>query len=187
MQKNKLDCFYIIKNFSHHTLIKNELLNKINNTAYESCVDPGCETNITKTDWKYSDDFQRPWVSFLNNYLLNELLEIYTECGYDGFTMHEIWFQQYENNSSHGWHTHSSNFTSVYYLELPEGSPKTKLVHPLDQKIVIETDVKEGDIIVFPSFVLHKAPPNLIDKQKTIISFNTNVTYSNKIYGQGLN
>lgn len=186
MPKHNLDCFYFIKKFNSHNHVKDSLLDMISNADFKPCIDQGCETNITKTDWDNAENFKRSWVQFLNEYLLNELLEMYKECGYDGFTLHEIWFQQYLKNSSHGWHTHSSNFTSVYYLELPSNSPKTQLVTPFDQTTIIEVDVTEGDILIFPSFVLHRAPPNLSNNRKTIISFNTNATYSNKIYGQGL-
>ena len=115
-----------------------------------------------------------------------QILDIYKELGYDGYTMHDIWFQQYAKHSKHGWHTHSANFTNVYYLQLPAGSPKTQIVSPYDQCNVIEVDVSEGDILVFPSFVIHKAPPNLLDETKTIISYNINATYSNNIYGKGI-
>lgn len=186
IKKYKLESFYIIKKFNEHFRIKNSLLDMISNANFEPCIDQGCETNITKTDWNNAENFQRSWVQHLNQYLLDEVLEMYKECGYDGFTLHEIWFQQYLENSGHGWHTHSSNFTSVYYLELPDKSPKTQLVSPFNQNTIIEVDINEGDILIFPSFVLHRAPPNLSGKRKTIVSFNTNATYSNKIYGKGL-
>ena len=31
---------------------------------------------------------------------------------------------------------------------------------------------EEGDIVMFPSFMIHRAPPVQNDKTKTIISFN---------------
>jgi uncharacterized RmlC-like cupin family protein len=101
--------------------------------------------------------------------------------------MQELWFQQYYKNSQHGWHTHSSNFTSVYYLELENDAPKTKIVNAFNQKEIIELNVVEGDIVIFPSFVIHQGPKNISNNRKTIISYNTNATYSDKIYGQGLN
>lgn len=183
---NKLDCFYIIKNFKYHNEIKSSLVKKIEKSSFTKAVDKESETDISRTDWNISENFQRSWVTYLSKYLLNELLDMYKSVGYDGFTLHEIWFQQYYKNSSHGWHTHSSNFTSVYYVELPSDTPKTKLVNPFDQKTIIEPEIKEGDILIFPSFVLHKAPANFSNKRKTIVSFNTNVTYSNEIYGKGL-
>lgn len=186
MPKYRLESFYYIQKFQQHDLVKDKLLDLLDYTDFEPCIDHGCGTNITKTDWADAENFQRPWVQFLNSYLLDEVLEIYKKCGYDGFTLHEIWFQQYLKNSAHGWHTHSSNFTAVYYTELFEDSPKTQLINPFDQKTVIEVEINEGDILIFPSFVLHRAPPNLSKNRKTIVSFNTNATYSNNIYGKGI-
>ena len=74
----------------------------------------------------------------------------------------------------------------LHYLELPEGTPKTQIINPYNQKDIIEVDVKEGDLLTFPSYVLHKAPKNNSDKRKTIISFNTTVHYSDEIYGKNL-
>lgn len=186
MKKYQLDCAYIVAKFKYHKELKNLLLEQIKNAEYQNVIDSGCDTNILKADWHIAANFKRPWVEFLTPYLKNPVLEIYNNLGYDGYTLHELWFQQYGINSSHGWHTHSSNFTNVYYLEMPADSPKTKIVNPYNQTDIIEVQVEEGDILVFPSFVIHKAPRNLSNQQKTIISYNINATYSNKIYGKGL-
>lgn len=186
MKKYQLECAYSVSKFKHHNEVKNLLLEHIKNSEYHTVIDPKCETNISKTDWHISGNFKRLWAEFFMSYAKNSILEIYNNLGYDGYTLHELWFQQYNINSGHGWHTHSSNFTNVYYLEMLDGSPKTKIVNPYNQTDIIEVQVEEGDILVFPSFVIHKAPPNLINQQKTIISYNTNATYSNNIYGKGL-
>lgn len=187
MQKYQLDCAYIITNFKYHNQIKDSLLNLINFTNFQEVIDSGCETNISKADWHDAQNFKREWVQFLLQYLTEPVLDIYKELGYDGYTLHDIWFQQYQKNSGHGWHSHSANFTNVYYLEMPEESPKTQIVNPYNQTDIIEVDVKEGDILVFPSFVIHRAPPNLENAKKTIVSYNINATYSNAIYGKGIN
>lgn len=186
MNKIKIECPCLIKNFDYHKEIKQNLLNLINQSNYSPLNDPGCETDITKTDWHLSKDFNRPWVKYLSNFLLDPMLQIYKDLGYDGYTLHELWFQQYEQLSGHGWHTHSANFTNVYYLDMPDDAPKIQIVNAYNQVEIVELDVKEGDIVVFPSFVIHRSPKNLSNNKKTIISFNTNITYSNKIYGQGL-
>ena len=36
----------------------------------------------------------------------------------------------------------------------------------------ITVDAKEGDIVIFPSFINHRAPKMQSDTRKTIISFN---------------
>ena len=187
MLKTKLDCAYLIAKFPYHDQLKSDLLQSISKGNSSCVIDPGCDTNITSTDWNDATNFKREWVQRFINPFKEFGLSMYKELGYDGFTLHEIWFQQYQQSSGHGWHTHSSNFTNVYYLEMPDGAPKTKIVNPYNQTDVIEIDVEEGDMLIFPSFVIHKASANTIKEQKTIISYNINATYSNNIYGQGIN
>ena len=73
----------------------------------------------------------------------------------------------------------------MYYLDLPEDSPKTEWVNPLTRQ-VHTFDVKEGDIITFPSWVIHKAPKNESQEMKTIISWNMDVSISDT-YGENKN
>ena len=186
MQKFPLECFYTVKKFSNHSKVKDQLLLEIENSDYESPTFDAAEVDISKCDWHLSKDFTRKWFLYIKDMLLEDMLNIYSNIGYDGFTLQEIWFQQYFNNSQHGWHTHSSNFTNVYYVDLPNDSSKTQIISPYDQKTIIELDVKEGDIITFPSFVIHRGPKNNSADKKTIISFNTDLTYSDKIYASHL-
>jgi len=182
MSKVLLKSFYHISKFKYHEDLKEELCRILEEASSEELNAPQAEVYISRCDWQKAKDFNRPWVSFLRKKLFEHMLEIYEDLGYDGFTLHEIWFQQYFTNAMHGWHTHSGNFTNVYYVDLPNNSSKTCILCPFDQKSVIELDVKEGDIVVFPSFVIHQGPKNLSQYKKTIISYNTNVTYSDAIY-----
>lgn len=186
MQKKHLDSFFSISKFKYHEQVKHCLLDLILNSESESPYFPAAEVNISRCDWHLSTKFDRNWFQFFKKFLFEHLLETYNELGYDGFTLHEIWFQQYLKNSGHGWHTHSGNFTSVYYLELPVDAPKTQIVAPYDQKTIFNVDVSEGDILIFPSYVIHRTLANNSINRKTIISFNTNVTYSDSIYGKNL-
>ena len=70
----------------------------------------------------------------------------------------------------------------------PTVSGKMHMGHAMSytQQDIIEIDVEEGDVLVFPSFVIHKGPQNISTNKKTIISYNTNIVYSDNIYGQGL-
>lgn len=185
MKITQLNSFYVVKNFSYHKQIKNELLDLIENSNYDSPYHEMSQVNISKADWFDASNMSRNWVKFLSNFLIKDLIEMHKEIGFDGFKINEIWFQQYFQNSEHGWHTHSSNFTNVYYLELPKNSPKTILLDPFDRKTKIEVDVKEGDLLMFPSYVLHKAPQNK-GERKTIISYNSDATYSDTIYNKEL-
>ena len=46
------------------------------------------------------------------------------------------------------------------------------MIDPYDQNSVSEFEIEEGDILTFPSFVIHRAPTNNGDAKKTIISWN---------------
>ena len=102
---------------------------------------------------------------------MNHLDKEMSKLSLENPKMVDLWFQQYVNNNSHGWHTHGNNFTGVYYLELNDCSPRTQLVEPISFKM-LEIDAKEGDIVIFPSMFIHRSPLMKSNKRKTIISFN---------------
>jgi hypothetical protein len=102
--------------------------------------------------------------------IVNQLQIIGNEYGFKDPLITDMWFQQYNVKNYHGWHHHGNTFTGVYYLEFPEGSPKTQLLCPMTHE-VMEADVKEGDILIFPSYLIHKAP-KVNEHRKTIVSWN---------------
>ena len=61
----------------------------------------------------------------------------------------------------------------MYYLEFPPGSPSTEILDHNDNLHIV--DAKEGDIIIFPSVLVHRAPPVKHQLRKTIISFNIEI------------
>jgi hypothetical protein len=170
-----------INKFDKHTELKEQILDAINRqTGAEHIIGPN--TDIWKCDWKdYCRDWTREWLGILADPLRKHLAN-WSEClGYEGYDIQEIWFQQYTHGGSHDWHTHSSNFTNVYYLDLPS-SIQTEWIDPITKQ-VHAFDVEEGDIITFPSFLIHRAPINSSNKMKTIISWNMNTTI-NDFYGE---
>lgn len=186
MQKNELKTFYTICSLQKHEQIKDKLLDLINSAESEHVVAEAAETDITRADWHDGQNNDREWVKYFSKTLTQHMSHQLRTLGYHGHHINELWFQQYKNSSGHGWHIHSSNFTNVYYLQFPEGSPKTQIISPWDQKTIIELDVKEGDIVTFPSFVIHRGPPNISDQTKTIISWNLDVWYPDSQYGKNL-
>jgi hypothetical protein len=182
VKKFSLNTPYIIKPFKYHEEVKNSLLEFLDKAEYRSPEHEASETHITKADWFKASDMSREWVKFIAPKLVEEIQAMYRELGFDMLKISEIWFQQYLQGSEHGWHTHSGNWTNVYYLEFPEGSPKTTLIDPFDKKTIIEVDVKEGDLLVFPAFVMHKAPINESGNRKTILSYNIDADVSDDMY-----
>jgi hypothetical protein len=173
----KIESPCLITEFKNHTLIKNDLLKLINDSKDESHkwtqIDNYFSDNYT-TDWHMNDNTERPWVKFFFSHLTEHLNNIVKSLGYNKAAVKALWYQQYLKNESHGWHTHSENYTGVYYLEFTKNSPTTQVVLPYSENKKINLNVKEGDFVVFPSFLIHRGAANTSEDRKTIISFNFN-------------
>lgn len=181
---HKLDSVYVINPLKEHKEIKQKILDLINEQErFEHLYDPVDGVNITKCDWGTSRwDTGRPWAQELMKYLGPHLNQTISDMGYVKCIVHELWFQQYAKSSQHGWHVHGQNWTNVYYLDMPNGTPKTQFINPFDQTTICEFDVKEGDVLTFPSYVIHRAPRNDSDDVKTIISWNMDTEIKPGLY-----
>lgn len=169
-----IECPYIISKLPEHEIIKDEVLKLINECESTRYIFPKDYTDISRTDWDVSREVERLYLKPVMQPITNLLENRFDELGYDEIKIRNIWFQQYNKGSEHGWHVHlGCQWTNVYYLDLPEGSPKTQLLNPINQEEIIEMDVKEGDVLTFPSFILHRAPRVDSDVIKTIISWNS--------------
>ena len=114
---------------------------------------------ISNTDWHLGGDIQRPYIDIVNE----PLAECYTKLN---MIPNNFWFQQYNKGDYHGKHTHAScNWTSIYFLELPNTTMKTKL----DDN---EIEVEEGDYLIFPADIQHSSPINTSENRKTSIVIN---------------
>lgn len=176
--------FPILKNkFKDHIFLKKELLDAINEQVSDSVKqhDDYYSDTVSRLDWNRKNDQSRKWIKILFKPLRNFFEDEISKLGLQGVGISALWFQQYNKNDQHGWHVHGDNFTGVYYLELDESSPRTQIIEPVSKKL-IEVEAKEGDIVIFPSVYIHRAPKVLSDKRKTIVSFNFSGTHIDKKY-----
>ncbi len=88
-----------------------------------------------------------------------------------------FWFQQYIQGSKFGWHQHSGHWAFVYFVELPEPDEATEFLNYGILK------VKEGDILCFPTFLVHRAPEITSNLRKTIISTNQDFEVDREFIG----
>jgi hypothetical protein len=168
---SNINCPIIITPFKQHSILKNKLLLEIEKSAGNSIVDK--EDNITRTDWNIDKSIPRTYLKILSQPLIEHLKKSYESIGMLGFEIHNFWYQQYVKDSTHAWHNHqAAQYTNIYYLELPNTAPKTEIINPTNPADIITLDVKEGDIVSFPSFIFHRSPVVQSDTRKTIISFN---------------
>jgi hypothetical protein len=167
MKIKKLNSFYIINKIEKHKKLKNKLLKLIDKMPNKSA------DTVSKTDFNLSENYPKfyreMFYKMINPYLLKTMDFLKAKT----FIMHNLWFQQYKKNSKHGWHVHpGANYTSIYYLELPEKDKKTIIFDVVSNKF-IDIDIEEGDLIMFPAYLHHGSPLIDSNKRKTIISFNS--------------
>jgi hypothetical protein len=173
MQVYQMNSFYLVDKIEQHSMIKDRLLSLLDRWPSEHHRSGSDDVDrVDKLDWGDSKNVDRPWVRLFAPILQHRLVQMMHQVGYKDVNIENLWFQQYVENDIHNWHIHGSTWVGVYYLEMDPSSPITELMDPTTQKIKIVPDLVEGDIIVFPSHVIHRAPRLSSNIRKTIISFN---------------
>jgi hypothetical protein len=158
-----------VDSFARHNDVKTLLLEEIDQAVVNEKY--RVYNAITRTDWQVKE--QSRYFDLIKSdisALLNKSFKPY------GLTVElaQHWFQQYLRHDTHPWHTHGAcNLSTVYYLELPEATA-TEFIDPISQQIMT-FDVSEGDVITFPSLLVHRSPVNRTNQRKTVISINSNV------------
>lgn len=152
-----------IDNHSQH---KNKILEECNKSKSYS-ISNDLDQKIKSTDFS-KDQKENHYVYFLKNILFSYSKQILKAYDAEKMGLINIWFQNYIPGDFHGWHTHDrSNLSGIYYINLPYKNMATQFK-------VLNADVEEGDMIIFPSHLSHRSP---IFKEgtKTIISFNLSI------------
>jgi len=121
--------------------------------------------------------------------ILDEEFTIFSEhCGWDkhSWFLTGAWFQIQDPGMFHQIHNHGhTGFSCVCYLDYDKNShTPTKFIAPYYNFISGETiyftpeNIKEGSLIIFPSFLNHYTVPNSeSNKQRKILSFNIEMRY----------
>ena len=172
MKKIQIDDCICHSRIKNHFKIKNDILSEIDKVDDNNLnsVDSYQTDSISKLDWIKSSDTERPWVKIFVPEFYEDVKEIISSMCYHKISLKNVWYQQYLEGDTHGWHIHDDHFTGVYYLEFPEGCSQTEIISPYDFKAV-KIDASEGDFVVFPAHYIHRGLPNG-NKRKTIISYN---------------
>jgi hypothetical protein len=131
---------------------------------------------VSKSDWSVPKSFERKYLDLFYTkvigsamYKLQDYFKL-VEGEEREWKIANGWFQQYNKNSYHQWHTHpDANWANSYFLELPDSKFKTELK---TKNKILEYSVKEGQLLCFPAYLLHRSKPNG-NKRKTIIAFNS--------------
>ena len=89
-----------------------------------------------------------------------------------------MWAQKYQSNHYHGVHCHgATGYSAIFYAQFEENHSGTTFYAPFSdfmtgKHLEYTPKVSEGDIIFFPSTILHECRPVQSDKERIVISFN---------------
>jgi uncharacterized protein (TIGR02466 family) len=112
----------------------------------------------------------------------------FLRIGYEAFEITACWASISTPGTRHGMHTHPNNFLSgVYYLQTQPGADTINFHDPRVQTSIIRPPVTEltaqntdqvvvrvrnGTLLVFPSYLQHSVDPNRSEKERISLSFN---------------
>jgi hypothetical protein len=159
---------FFINTVIHHDKIKKDLLKEIANTNGKSMKDES--QKISNTDWQLSAEANRPYMNIAGVIMKNVLESVRVTAKLEqNLYLGNYWFQQYKKGDYHKWHTHTdANFSSVYYVDLPNGSAFTTFCFMGKE---FEIEVKEGEVLTSYGCFQHMSKPT--KNKKTVIVFNS--------------
>ena len=160
----------LVSNLRDHLLIKEKMIDLINKVPTDFFDNKG---NKVLTDYDSEENFEYkkkiiPHFIHQIEYVLSLDKDLYVDPI-------KLWFQKYKKSYFHNWHTHHQvNFGLVYFLKLSNSNFKTEF-KKLDGKI-IDYDCREGDVILFPAYIPHRAPiVDVDDEEKIMIGLNFDI------------
>ena len=159
-----------------HKKYKQKILDAIDDLPFNNYHAAGIhDKNLAVSDWGLPKDYPRKYIDiYYKDVVPSPMEEIQKYYGAQGWTITNSWYKTYNKNSYYPWHNHPNvNFSVVYFLELPDSEFRTTV--KIQDKI-IEYEAKEGDLICFPAYLLHKAAENK-GGRKTVIVSNANIHY----------
>ena len=100
-----------------------------------------------------------------------------SQISFHGITITDTWSVTYDKGDFHVPHNHGSvGYAGILYLDFHKNSPRTTYIQPWnnekDKSLLYTPDVKAGDMIIVPKFILHYSETNLLSFKKRIISFD---------------
>ena len=126
------------------------------------------------------DESNLKLTDILLNIFKDEFNAFGIECGFKNINITDSWVVRYKQHDHQIAHHHGKvMYSGILYLDLHEDQESTTFVAPWPNEINSETklarpECKEGTLIIFPGHLLHFVKPNLLKKDRNIISFDMN-------------
>jgi len=160
--------FWKIK-VSNYLTKKYELLKLVN------WDNPECQYENHFTDYFIEKNYLTPFTELISN----ELQQFANDLQ-GSINITDLWAQRYVGNTNNmSPHTHGNHgYSAILYAEFnPEVHQPTQFLAPFKnfsngEDLIHKPEVEEGDILIFPSSIIHYASPSHSKEQRTIFSWN---------------
>jgi len=163
---------YYVRPMPNHSSLKSTMLNLISSAKSHSLNTE--EEVIGRCDYEFMEE-QRDWVDVFSVNAYEALRTLPWQWMLEQPEILSIWFQQYETSGYHTWHNHGRcSYSAVYFLELGNPNMATQFITPYwaqGQSPLEQFAVQEGDIVIFPSGLIHRSAQNS-GGRKTSIAMN---------------
>ena len=121
------------------------------------------------------DAFQRPAFEGLVKTIVQQATEVFKAERYSNCNARliELWANINERGGYNTPHTHgeSSDWSGVYYVDLPKGAPPIGFLAPHRGQLQA-VEAEAGTMLLFPSWLMHHVPPHEGKKPRISVSFN---------------
>ena len=159
---------YEVDNWQFH---RKSLLDKFDKSKFIRTKLQSAESDRETNNGSYIDDL----IGILHSILSEFCQEAQVSC-----SMTDAWAVRYYRGDHQAVHNHRGwGFSGVLYAEFdPKVHTPTCFVAPWQEPRTDTThleypqDVKEGTVIIFPSFTHHYVDPNSSRKRRTVVSFD---------------
>lgn len=160
--KNLLSHYVAVFDVSEHKTFKKDVIDLLGGDVARQGP-----LKLARTDWN-NNSLQEPYQRLLNKYLLPYLEEYCIMIHNEHFKIDKQWFVEYpDGNAGTAWHSHACQFSSVYYLHMDYADDRTEF------RDMEAPYAEEGNLIIFPSFLVHRSPK--ARGSKVVVSTNFNV------------
>lgn len=162
----------MITNVEEHKEKKAELIDLIDKCEYTNIDKEG--QRIYKSDWYIPEKIERVYLDVFYSMIYPYMNQMTNMMNMKRWKIENAWFQVYNTNDYHTWHTHPLGcWSNVYYLKMPDKICKTQFYDERNDKIIDNIEVQEGQILSMPCNFQHRSPINKSKETKIVIAFNS--------------
>jgi len=158
---------------------KERLLELYNSRVESNLLKKTGGTLDVDTDYHANYDNEYNYSDEITDIFESELMD-FSETSNLQIEVNSTWFERSSKNSSHACHNHGPmGYSAVCFIQFdPKHHTPTVFMNPLTAAVspcsLMPPGIREGSLILFPSYLLHFTNSNESDLDRIILSFNLN-------------